>query len=315
MSTSGTAPAPVQPYPLSTRIAVEALGSFFIVFAGLATALFSASTSAVAFAYGLALVAALVSFGHASTGYFNPAFSVAMAVAGRIKWLPMVLFVVAQTIGAVLASGVVYALVKVIPSDATGGVSKVFATLASGFDDHSPLKVPMVGVVIVLLVATAILVAVILGATSARNTTKLAPFGIGLALAVAVTIALPVGNSSLNPAAATAVVFLTDPWAAGQLWVFWLAPLFGGALAAAIYRTFVPPVPAVVAETDDGATSPGDDAASSEGLDDDTDADALPKPVAAGQVNAGEPDAPAAPLKVDARKRNDAQDFFDAPGK
>ncbi len=308
MSTSGTAPATVQTHPLGTRVAIEALGSFFIVFAGLATALFSASTSAVAFAYGLAMAAALVAFGHVSRGYFNPAFSFAMAVAGRIKWLPMVLFVLAQAIGAVLAAGVIYALVQVIPADATGGVSKVFATLASGFDSHSPLKVPMVGVLIVQIVAAAVLVAVILGATSARNKSTLAPLGIGLALAVAVTVALPVGNSPLNPAASSAVVFLTDSWAAGQLWLFWLAPLFGAALAGAIYRTFVPPAAAGLDEADDAATPQGAAASPKAGLDGGPDgapdAAGLPKAVAAEPANA-----------VAAPKRSDAQDFFDAQGR
>ncbi|MCQ9163256.1 aquaporin [Arthrobacter sp. STN4] len=320
MSTSGTAPATVQPRPLSTHVFIEALGSFFIVFAGMATALFSASTSTVAFGYGLAMVAALVAFGSVSTGYFNPVFSLAMAVAGRIKWLHMVVFVLAQAVGAVLASGVIYALVNVLPSESTGGVSKVFATLSSGFDSHSPLKVPMVGVMIVELVAAAVLVAIILGATHARNATVLAPVGIGLALAVTITIALPVANSSLNPAASTAAAFLTDSWAAGQLWLFWLAPLFGAALAAAIYRTFAPQSAAASAGAADEAAA--DNAAA---------ADAAAKPGAIdysapsargvdaavdGGVPAPVPATPAAAAAVEpAAAKSDAQDFFDAPSK
>ena len=106
MTSSGTATAPVQAYPLSTRVAIEGLGSFFIVFAGLGTALFNATGSAatVGFAYGLAMVAAIISFGHISNGYFNPAFSLGMAVAGRLKYSAMALYIVAQTVGAVLAS-------------------------------------------------------------------------------------------------------------------------------------------------------------------------------------------------------------------
>lgn len=311
MSTSGTAPAPVQRHTLGTHIFMEALGSFFIVFVGLATALFSASTSAVAFGYGLAMVAALISFGNVSNGYFNPAFSLAMAVAGRIKWLSMVLYVVAQTIGAVLAAGVIYGLVTVIP--ASGGISKVFGTLASGFDTHSPLKVPMVGVMIVEIVAAAVLVAVVLGATHARNATTFAPFGIGLALAVSITIALPVGNSSLNPAASTAVVFFTESWAAGQLWLFWLAPLFGAALAAAIFRSFVPPA---ALDTDDGAGAPAADVAPSPAETLAADAlDTLPKPVSAADANAGSNPAKAPAPAAAAPRRSDAQDFFDATGK
>lgn len=306
MTTSGTAQAPVQPYPLSTRIAVEALGSFFIVFAGLATQLFSPTASTVAFAYGLALVACVISFGHVSNGYFNPAFSLAMAVAGRIKWLPAVLYMVAQTIGALLSAVVLYALVKVMPASATSGVSEIFGTLGNGFDAHSPAKVPMVGVLIIEIVAMAVLVAVLLGATSVRNKGVLAPLSIGLAFAVAVTISMPISNGSLNPARATSVVFLADSWALGQLWLFWLAPLFGAALAAAIYRSFQPS--GAVVEAGDAATSPA--AGPAEALSDEDEPEApvdtvVPKPVPAAEAIA----------TVPAAKKNDAQDFFDAPGK
>ncbi|MGA7205607.1 MAG: aquaporin [Specibacter sp.] len=309
MTTSGTAQAPVQPYPLSTRIAVEALGSFFIVFAGLATALFSPTVSTVAFAYGLALVASVISFGHISNGYFNPAFSLAMAVAGRIKWIPAVLFMVAQTIGALLSALILYALVKVMPAAATSGVSEIFGTLGNGYDAHSPAKVPMVGVLIIEIVAMALLVAVLLGATSVRNKGVLAPLSIGLAFAVAMTISMPISNGSLNPARATSVVFLADSWALGQLWLFWLAPLFGAALAAAIYRSFLPAGAPV--EADDAAASPiaepadapSEEPAAAAGV-------SLPKPVSAAEAN-----AVATPAVIPAAKKNDAQDFFDGAGK
>ncbi|MCU6480962.1 aquaporin [Arthrobacter sp. A2-55] len=312
MTTSGT--APTQPYPLSTRIAIEALGSFFIVFAGLATALFSSSASAVAFSYGLAMVGALTAFGHVSRGYFNPAFTVALAVAGRIKWLPALFYVVAQTVGALLSAVVLYGLVKVMPSSATSGVSKIFATLANGYDSHSPSQVPMIGVLIVEIAAMAILAAVVLGATSARNNTSMAPLAIGLSFGVAMTIMLPMSNGSLNPARATSVVFLSDSWAIGQLWLFWLAPLFGAALAAAIYRTFQPvaPLPA-----DDAAASLGGDSAdaSSEEGDEGVGAaagEALPAPVPASSANDA-PQAAAEPAVATSSGKSDAQDFFDSP--
>ncbi|ALE06527.1 hypothetical protein AL755_15450 [Arthrobacter sp. ERGS1:01] len=310
MTTSGSAQAPVQPYPLSTRIAIEALGSFFIVFAGLATALFSPTVSTVAFAYGLAMVAALAAFGHVSNGYFNPAFSVAMAVAGRIKWVPAVLYVVAQTVGAILSAMVLYVLIKVLPSDATGGVGKIFSSLANGYDAHSPSKVPFAGVLIVEVIAMAILVAVLLGATSVRNKGTLGPIAIGLAFGVAMTITLPISNGSLNPARAMSVVFLSDSWALGQLWLFWLAPLCGAALAAAIYRSFqsVGPVAVPAVAADDVAASDDDDDAV-EAPDAAEDEAALPRPVPASATSAEAPAAPAAPRK------NEAQDFFDSSGK
>lgn len=312
MRTSGTTPATVQAYPLSTRVALEALGSFFIVFAGLATALFSPTGSAatIGFAYGLALLVCLIAFGHVTNGYFNPAFSLAMAVAGRIKWLSMVLYVVAQTIGAILASVVLLALLKVMPAGATPETPKLFGALANGFDSHSPSQVPMVGVLIVEIVLMAVLVAVLLGATSSRNKSTMGPIAVGLAFAVAIVITMPLSNGSLNPARATSVVFLADSWAMGQLWLFWLAPLFGAALAAALYRSFAPasaPVPVqepvdslVSSETPEPGTAPAQ-------ADDEA---ALPKPVPAVRAAKESPAASEA-----APKKNDAQDFFDSKGK
>lgn len=302
MTSPATAPhtTPGAAYPLNTRIAVEALGSFFIVFAGLGTALFSgtASSATVGFAYGIALMVALVSFGHISGGYFNPALSLAMAVAGRLKWLAMVLYMVAQVIGGILAAAVFYVLLKVMPAGSTPEIHTLFASLANGFDSHSPSKVPMVGVLIVEIIAMAVLVAVILGATAARNKTTLAPLGIGLAFAVAITITVPLSNGSLNPARATAVVFLADSWALGQLWLFWLAPLFGAALAAALYRSFQPaPAPVGSPAEEDRADDAGAPDAATVVAPSPTDAqEQLPKPV------------PAAPS-------DEARDFFDGPRK
>lgn len=333
MSKPGTATTPVQAYTLSTRVGIEALGSFFIVFAGLATALFSSSTgssSTVGFAYGLALVACLICFGHITTGYFNPAFSLAMAVAGKIKWSAMVLFIVAQTIGAIFAPLVLLVLLKAMPADKTPVVGTLFGALANGFDSHSPSTVSMLGVLIIDVVAMAVLVALILGATSKTNKSKLGPVGIGLAFAIAVTVTMPVSNGSLNPARATAVVFFADSWAAGQLWLFWLAPLFGAALAAAIYRSFGSSrtlADANKAEHDvDGSSDSSltddyfDASNTSKGSKDAAMAAAEAKEIrAAEEAKAAKAAAAVVPEPVSAAnsaaKKNEAQEFFDGNSK
>ncbi|WP_207344146.1 aquaporin [Arthrobacter sp. E3] len=310
MTTSGTAVASAtatatattteQAYPLSTRVAIEGLGSFFIVFAGLGMALFSSggAGTTVGFAYGLAMVAAIISFGHISNGYFNPAFSLGMAVAGKLKFSAMALYIVAQTVGALLASVVWLALMKVMPAGATPETPKLFGALANGFDAHSPSQVPMVGVLIVEIVAVAALTAMILGVSSARNKTTLGPIAIGLAFAVAVSITMPLSNGSLNPSRATSVVFLADSWALGQLWLFWLAPLFGAALAAAIFRSFAPTkVPTVSVPV--GFATLTDDAEAAA-----TDDGVIAPAQAATPVPAAAPEA-----------ARDAQAFFDAPKK
>lgn len=329
MTTSGTATAPVHAYSLSTRTAIEGLGSFFIVFAGLGTALFSSggTGTTVGFAYGLAMVAAIISFGHISNGYFNPAFSLGMAVAGRLKFSAMVLYVVAQTVGALLASAIWLALMKVMPAGATPETPALFGALANGFDAHSPSQVPMIGVLIVEIVAVGLLTAMVLGVTSARNTTALGPVAIGLAFAVAVGITMPLTNGSLNPARATSVVFLADSWALGQLWLFWLAPLFGAALAAAIYRSFAPSKPlAAESQTDDADAShvaTGTTVSSAAVVTDDTvDADeataaAVLSPAKDSRTDSVKDSGSAAGTAGNraASKADDAQAFFDAPKK
>lgn len=303
MTTSGA--VPVQAHPLSTRVIVEGLGSFFIVFAGLGTALFSAAGAGtnVGFAYGLAMVAAIISFGHISNGYFNPAFSLAMAVAGRLKFSAMALYIVAQTVGAVLASVVWLGMMMVMPEGATPATPELFAALANGFDTHSPSQVPLIGVAIVEVVGAAILTALLLGATSPRNRSLLGPVAVGLAFAVAVGITMPLSNGSLNPARATSVVFLADGWALGQLWLFWLAPLAGAALAAALQRAFTP------ALAHDAGTSATADVPAGVGMEH--------SGVPAKRVEPVEPVEPAvvAPAPVPATQVDDAQAFFDGQGK
>ncbi len=316
MTSSGTATAPVHAYPLGTRVAIEGLGSFFIVFAGLGTALFSSGGSGytVGFAYGLAMVAAIVCFGHVSNGFFNPAFSLGMAVAGRLKFSAALLYMVAQTVGAVLASAVWLAMMKVMPAGAAPETPKLFSALANGFDAHSPSQVPMIGVLIVELVAVAILTAMLLGATSVRNKSVLGPVAVGLAFAVAVSITMPLTNGSLNPARATSVVFLAESWAAGQLWLFWLAPLFGAALAAAIYRSFAPSkaLPAVMDDDETSLAAP----APAPAVVADADEDQAPfAPVPASSVNTATLDEGDAAAVKTQRSVDDAQAFFDEPKK
>lgn len=326
MTSSGIATAPVQAHPLSTRVAIEGLGSFFIVFAGLGTALFSSGGSGytVGFAYGLAMLAAIVCFGHVSNGYFNPAFSLGMAVAGRLKVSAAGLYIVAQTVGGILAAAVWLAMMKVMPAGATPEMPKLFAALANGFDAHSPSQVPMIGVLIIELVAVGVLTAMLLGATSARNKTALGPVAVALAFAVAVSITMPLSNGSLNPARSTSVVFLAESWAAGQLWLFWLAPLFGAALAAAIYRSFAPKaVPEAMDDADSSSSSRSElapSASSSSATGDHDELDPAPAaPVSASGSNTstatGTPaqGTPAQGTPAPKPASDDAQAFFDGP--
>lgn len=310
MTTTGNAPVRHNNYPLSSQVAIEALGSFVIVFAAIATASFISSAPTVAMASGLSLLVVIIAFGNVTKGYFNPAFSLALAVGGRIKWASAILFVVAQVIGAFAAAFVLYAVIKSFPTDAGITVSKAFTNLANGYDSHSPVAIPLAGVLVIEIVLSAVLAAVLLSSTSSANKSPLAPMAIGIAMVVAMFISIPVSNGSLNPARAFSVVFLSESWALGQVWLFVVAPLFGAALAGALYRTFKP-AEVVVIENDADAVVIAD-LASADAPDTQADADSpVAVPVSAVVVE----DVVVEEVVVEAPHSTDAQDFFDKPTK
>lgn len=251
-SAAGAAAVHPEGYGLAARLSAEALGTFLLVFAGLGTALFNGAGNQtpvpVGFGFGVALIAAIIAFGHVSGGHFNPAVSVAAAIAGKIRWLHTLFYVVVQVVGATVGTLVLFTILNIFPAvtSSNGKVSAqtLFNSLSNGFGDHSPSQIPLAGALLIEVVGTAIFVAVILGATQARANTTLAPVAIGLTLAAVITVALPLTNASINPARSTAAVFFAEPWAAGQLWLFWVAPLLGAAVSGLLYRAFAVPVPA-----------------------------------------------------------------------
>ncbi|HEY8294885.1 MAG TPA: aquaporin, partial [Micrococcaceae bacterium] len=190
----------------------------------------------------------------------------------------------------------------------------------------------------------AIFVAVILGATQARANTTLAPLAIGLTFAVVITVALPLTNASMNPARSTAAAFFAEPWAAGQLWLFWVAPLLGAAVAGLLYRAFAVSVPAEAglvsaavendeiaaaaqapsaeaendaeagAKLDAAGPAVGSDAGSATSGDSGEASPAGAAGAGYGRTNAGLPKpVPASAPQEQAPANSDAQDFFDNP--
>lgn len=229
------------------RLGAEVIGTFILVFGGLGAALWGGAQGASqipsALAFGLALVVAAIAFGQVSGGHFNPAVTLGAAIAGGIKWLHALYYVIAQLIGGLLAALILYVTLVRLPAFQSpaegGGLSAVFGQLANGFEDHSQLKLPMLSAALIEIIATAVFVSVILAVGRLKSNKAVGPFAIGLSLAVLLTVLGPLTNGSLNPARSTAVVFFTDGWAFGQLWLFWVAPLVGAALAGLIYRGFI----------------------------------------------------------------------------
>lgn len=264
-------PAPGGP-GLLVRCAAELFGTFFLVLAGVAVAIYGQLSNAagalpVALTFGLAAIGGAVAVGHISGAHFNSAISLGAAIAGRLAWRDLLPYWLSQVAGSVLAGAVLFLTVPEGVAELLrieGGRRGVIGTAANGFDSHSPLAHLLANnniqsdvtfsvavALLVEVVLTGILVAVVLGATRRAASSTAAPYAIGLTLAVAVLVAVPITNASLNPARSTATAIFGPSWALGQLWLFWVAPLLGAAVAALLYRAFAPGAAELADESDD----------------------------------------------------------------
>jgi aquaporin Z len=242
---------------LAARLGAEALGSFLFVFASLGIAMYTAVSGAanlgVALGSGLALMAAILAFGHISGGHFNPAVTLGAALAGRVSWADVLPYWVAQIFGAALVPVVLLMTIPeklpgLLSSDGTGTRKSFIGAIANGYAENSPLQTASQGKVeftllaafVIEAVLTAVLVAVFLGANDRRANRSAAPIAVGLAFTVLVLIAMPISNGALNPARALAAALFAPSWALSKLWLFWVAPLAGAAVAGLLYRAFAP---------------------------------------------------------------------------
>ena len=242
MTSSHRPPATFRPGPgSSARLSAEALGTLIVVVAGLGVPLFTIPQSnplPAALAAGLALTAAMLAVGYVSGGHFNPAVTVGNAIAGRIRLADAAAYIGAQLVGAVLGAVALFGVLRTVPTIAD--TQGAFATVAAGFGEHSIIQVPMAGVLLVEVLGTALLVAIFLATTARRNPSRAAaPFAVGLTTAVLLQFGQALGNVPFNPARATASAIFSGPDALGQLWLFWVAPLVGAAIAGLVFRGFV----------------------------------------------------------------------------
>ena len=225
---------------LPGRLSAEAVGTFFVVVAGLGVPLFTIPQSnplSASLAAGLAVTAAMLAFGYVSGGHFNPAVTAGHAIAGRIRPADAAAYVGAQLVGAVLGAVTLFAILRTVPNIAD--TRTAFDTVAAGFGENSVIQVPLAGVLLIEVLGAALLVAVFLGTTADRNPSRLAaPFAVGLTMAVLLQFGQAPGNTPFNPARATASALFSSPDALGQLWLFWVAPLVGAAVAGLVFRGF-----------------------------------------------------------------------------
>ncbi len=247
------------PAPLLTRVGAEALGTFGLVLVILGTALWSQVTAlgvlGVGVATALALAGLISAFGHVSGGHFNPAVSLGAALAGRVSFVDMLAYWVAQVAGAALASLVLFAT---FPRGLEDGRETLFGATVNGWGDYSPLSATTGGqftfdlraALIIEAVATAVFVAVILGVTGRKAAVASAPFAIGGTLGAMIMVAGLATNAGLNPARSTAAAIVAGGDAWGQLWLFWVAPLVGAAIAGLFAMAFAPVVEELPLEDD-----------------------------------------------------------------
>jgi aquaporin Z len=235
----------------------EFLGTFWLVLGGCGSAVLAAAfpnvgigLHGVSLAFGLTVLTMAFAIGHISGCHLNPAVSVGLWAAGRFPASKLGPYIAAQVLGAIAAGGVLY----VIASGAPGfDVSKGFAS--NGYGAHSPGGYSLLSALVTEVVMTMFFLLVILGATDKRAPAGFAPIAIGLALTLIHLISIPVTNTSVNPARSTGVALFVGDWAVAQLWLFWLAPIVGAVIGAAVYRVIgseesaAPPILAAASQT------------------------------------------------------------------
>jgi aquaporin Z len=220
------------------KLSSEFLGTFWLVLGGCGSAVLAAAFPAlgigfagVSLAFGLTVLTMAYAIGPISGCHLNPAVTVGLVVAKRHPSAELIYYVAAQLIGAVIGAGILYA----IASGKTGfDLAGGFAS--NGFDEHSPGGYSMVAGLVCEVVMTFVFLMVILGVTDKDNGAPgFAPIAIGLCLTLIHLISIPVTNTSVNPARSTGPALLVGGWALKQLWLFWVAPLAGAALAGVAY--------------------------------------------------------------------------------
>lgn len=224
--------------PLSKRAAAEFFGTFWLVFGGCGSAVLAAAFPTlgigfvgVALAFGLTVLTMAFAIGHISGCHLNPAVSVGLVVGKRFPASELLAYVIAQVVGAIAAAGVLY----VIASGKSGfDVSAGFAS--NGYAEHSPGGYSLIACLVAEVVLTMFFLFIILGATDRRAPQGFAPIAIGLGLTLIHLVGIPVTNTSVNPARSTGPAVFVGGWALAQLWLFWVAPLVGGAIGGGVYR-------------------------------------------------------------------------------
>jgi aquaporin Z len=227
----------------------EFIGTAWLVLGGCGSAVLAAAFPSlgigfvgVSLAFGLTVVTMAFAIGHVSGCHLNPAVTVGLWAGGRFNAKDVPGYIVAQVLGGIAGAAVIYAIASGHSDFSLGG-----GFASNGYAEHSPGNYSLLSCFVSEVAMTFIFLFVIMGATHGNAPKGFAPLAIGLCLTLIHLVSIPVTNTSVNPARSTAPALFVGGWALGQLWLFWLAPLLGGALGGIIYRWLSPSDPAPVA--------------------------------------------------------------------
>jgi aquaporin Z len=226
---------------MTKRLFAEFFGTFWLVFGGCGSAIFAAAFpelgigfAGVALAFGLTVLTMAYAVGGISGGHFNPAVTVGLLVAGRFESKDLVPYVVAQLVGAIAAAIVLYVVVS-----GRADFASVGGFASNGYGAASPGGYSMMSALVIEVVLTFFFLLIILGSTTNRVPAGFAPIAIGLALTLIHLVSIPVTNTSVNPARSTGVALFAEGPALAQLWLFWVAPIVGAALAGIAHKALL----------------------------------------------------------------------------
>src|SRR6478609_2699209 len=222
---------------MSRRVVAEFFGTFWLVFGGCGSAILAAGFPnlgigflGVSFAFGLTVLTMAHAVGHVSGGHFNPAVTLGLWAAGRCANKHVVPYLIAQVVGAILAAAALWVIASGKPDWVAGGFA------SNGFGDLSPGKYGLMSCFFIEVIATFFFLYVIIGTTSKGAAVGFAGIPIGLCLTLIHLFLIPVTNASVNPARSTGPALFAGGAYIEQLWLFWLAPLLGAALAGLVGR-------------------------------------------------------------------------------
>ena len=223
---------------LSRQLAAEFVGTFWLVLGGCGSAVLAAAFPGVgigllgvSLAFGLTVLTMAYALGPISGCHLNPAVSVGLAIGGRFPASQVLPYVIVQVLGALAAAALLYLI-----ASGKAGFTLSSGLASNGYGDHSPAKYSLAAGFLTEVVMTFMFLVIILGATDKRAAPGFAPLAIGLGLTLIHLVSIPVTNTSVNPARSTGPAIIVGGWAVAQLWMFWVAPLLGAAIAGAAYR-------------------------------------------------------------------------------